>query len=336
MSTLSYQLWSKRFLYGAIVLLVLMLISLMVGAKWIEPKTIMAAFLSFDASNSDHLLVRQLRLPRTMVAILVGAALGAAGVILQAITRNPLADPGLLGINAGAAVAIVAAIALLGASSMLAQLWAGFIGAALAGVMVYLLGGIRHQLNLIRILLAGAALTVVLLALAQMLILNSDEHVFDQFRHWAVGSLQGRGQQVLLPVSLLISLGLLMTVYLIRALDVMSLGQDLVEVLGVNIRLVWIVTALAVIILTGTATALAGPISFVGLAAPHLARYFTGANHRLLLPFTLLLSAILVLLADILGRLVVHPDEIGVGIMIALLGGPFFILLARGKRLIQL
>ncbi len=336
MSTLSYQLWSKRFLYGAIVLLVLMLISLMVGAKWIEPKTIMAAFLSFDASNSDHLLVRQLRLPRTMVAILVGAALGAAGVILQAITRNPLADPGLLGINAGAAVAIVAAIALLGASSMLAQLWAGFIGAALAGVMVYLLGGIRHQLNLIRILLAGAALTVVLLALAQMLILNSDEHVFDQFRHWAVGSLQGRGQQVLLPVSLLIGLGLLMTVYLIRALDVMSLGQDLVEVLGVNIRLVWIVTALAVIILTGTATALAGPISFVGLAAPHLARYFTGANHRLLLPFTLLLSAILVLLADILGRLVVHPDEIGVGIMIALLGGPFFILLARGKRLIQL
>lgn len=330
-----HQRW-RAFLSGLLLLPILVALSLMVGAKPIPSSVVLDALLHFDASDSDHLLIWHLRVPRTLVALLVGGGLGLSGAIMQALTRNPLADPGLLGINAGAAAAIVAAIAFWGVTDLAGQLWAGWLGAGIAALAVYLLGGLRQGINPVRVVLAGAALTVVLLALAQIIIINSDELLFDQFRHWAVGSLQGRGAPVLLPLFWLVLLGLGLAIYLIPALDTLTLGGDLGRALGVHPLMVWLLASLAILTLAGAATAAAGPISFVGLTAPHIARLIAGPGHRWLLPYTFLIAALLVLAADILGRWVAHPDEVGVGIMVALLGGPVFVLLARRHRMVQL
>ncbi|QLF94068.1 iron ABC transporter permease [Pseudomonas sp. ABC1] len=318
------------------LLIVLIPLSVCIGTRWIAPGVAWEALVAFDPGNDEHLLVRHLRLPRTLLALLVGCALGVAGVVMQALTRNPLADPGLLGVNAGAALGVVVAVAFFGVLDVAGHLFFGMSGAALAGVAVYLLGGLRQSIDPVRVVLAGAALSVVLLALTQIITLNSDEAVFDQFRHWAVGSLQGRGHAVLVPVSLLVVAGLLLALGLARVLDTLALGDDLGKALGANPPLVWALAALVIVGLAGTATAAAGPISFVGLTAPHLARFLCGANHRRVLPCAMLLSATLLLLADCLGRVVAPPGEVGVGIMVALLGGPFFVVLVRRRRIVQL
>ena len=318
------------------LLLALAAASLCVGVRPVAPAQALAALQAFDPVDSQHLLVRHLRLPRTLLAVLVGAALGVAGAIMQALTRNPLADPGLLGVNAGAAVAIVAAIAFLGVDGLAGQLGFGLAGAALAGAAVYLLGGLRQGYDPVRLVLAGAAMTVLLLALTQIIVLNSDAAVFDRFRHWAVGSLQGRGLGVLPPVALLVAAGLALAAPLAGALDAVALGEDLGRALGVRPATVWTLSALAIVLLAGAATAAAGPITFIGLAAPHLARAIAGVDHRWTMLYSALLGALVVLAADVLGRIVLPPDEIAVGIMVALLGGGFFVALARRRRIVRL
>ncbi|MBK1674588.1 Fe(3+)-siderophore ABC transporter permease [Ectothiorhodospira shaposhnikovii] len=310
--------------------------SIFVGTRPIPPRVTLEAIVAFDPTNTEHLLVRHLRVPRVLLGIVVGCALGVAGAIMQALTRNPLADPGILGVNAGATLAIVAAIAFFGIVDVSGYLWFGLAGAALAGAAVYSLGGIRQGLNPVRLVLAGSALSVVLLALTQIITVNSDEQVFDQFRHWVVGSLQGRGFNVLLPTAGLAAVALAASIALARMLDAMALGQDTGKALGANPRLVWIFSALIVIFLAGTATAAAGPISFVGLTAPHVARFVVGPDHRWLLPFSMIFSALMVVGADMLGRLVGHPGEVAVGIMVALIGGPFFIFLVQRWRIARL
>lgn len=330
----------RRRWLGAVLLLALLLlatlVSFTVGEKSLRLATSVDAVFSFDASDNDHLLVRYLRVPRTLLGIVIGFALGAAGAIMQALTRNPLADPGILGVNAGAAAAIAAAIAFFGTTDVVHYMWFGLLGAGAAGSAVYLLGGLRRGTNPVRVVLAGAALTVVLLALTQVILINSDEQVFDQFRHWTVGSLQGRGVAVLGPVAALVGAGLLLAAMLTRALDAAVLGSDLSRALGVNPVRVWGLSALSVVTLAGAATAAAGPVGFVGLTAPHLARFLVGADHRWVIPYSMLLSAVLIVLSDALGRVVARPGEVGVGIVAALIGGPFFVYLVRRGRLVQL
>lgn len=314
--------------------LLLVVLSLGLGSAQIPPQTTLAALLQFDPGNSDHLLVRELRVPRTVLALVVGAALAAAGVIMQALTRNPLADPGVLGVNAGAATAVAAGIALAGVQSAAGQLLCGLLGAALAGAIVVLLSGLRSGADPIRVVLVGTALSAVLLALTQLITLNSEEQVFDQFRHWAVGSLQGRGTAVLLALLLPVGGALLASLLLARALDALILGDELGAALGARPRLTWLLCAGVIALLAGAATAAAGPIAFVGLTAPHLARQLAGGGHRRLLPLAMLCGALLTLLADLLGRLVARPGEVSVGIMVALIGGPCFALLARRRRFV--
>ncbi|PMR73622.1 FecCD family ABC transporter permease [Billgrantia endophytica] len=321
---------------GTLLLIALCVASTFVGTRPIPAVVTLEALLRFDPTSTEHLLVYHLRVPRALLAVLVGAALGVAGVMMQALTRNPLADPGILGVNAGATLAIVSAIAFLGISSVTAYMWFGLLGAAIAGAAVYSLGGIRRGMNPVRVVLAGSALTVVLLALTQIITVNSDEQVFDQYRHWFVGSLQGRGHEVLLPVSLLIAVGLVASFWVAKALDTMTLGGDLSRSLGTSARFVWLSSALIIVLLGGGATAAAGPISFVGLTAPHVARAIVGTDHRWVLPCSMLVSAILVVGADLLGRLVARPGEVGVGIMVALIGGPFFVLLVQRWRMTRL
>lgn len=308
----------------------------MVGERTVSVRTSLDAVFAFDPGNNEHLLVRHLRVPRTLLGVVVGSALGVAGAIMQALTRNPLADPGLLGVNAGAAVMIAAAISFLGATDVVQYMWFGLLGAGLAGAAVYLLGGLRRGTNPVRVVLAGAAVSVVLLALTQVILVNSDALVFDRFRHWVVGSLQGRDAAVLGPIALLVAVGLGLATTLTRALDAAVLGSDLGRALGINPVRVWSLSALSVITLAGAATAAAGPIGFVGLTAPHLARFLVGPDHRWVIPYSLLISALLIVGADALGRVVARPGEVGVGIVVALIGGPFFVALVRRGRLVQL
>lgn len=318
---------------GIAVVLLLTAASISTGAEYLSPRQAWNAVSGFDPADDRHLLVRYLRIPRALAALLVGAALGAAGVVMQALTRNPLADPGLLGVNAGAAAGIAIAIAFFGQTEAGSYVWFGLLGAALSGLAVYLLGGVGRGMNPVRVVLAGSALTVMFLAVTHMVTINSEAEVFDQFRHWAVGSLEGRGFAVLGAVALPIGAGLLIVAGLARRLDAVALGDDLARSLGNHPGRTWALAAFAVILLAGAATAAAGPIAFLGLIAPHAARAIAGTAHRRLLPWAMLLSAGTMIVADMAGRIVARPGEVGVGIMIALIGGPFFIALVRGRKL---
>lgn len=325
---------------GLLVLMLLLLLcaalSIFIGTRFVAPAVTWQALTAFEPTNSEHLLVHYLRVPRTLLAMVVGSALGVAGAMMQALTRNPLADPGILGVNAGATVAIVSAIALFGITDVFGYMWFGLLGALVAGGAVYVLAGLRRGINPVRVVLAGSALSVVLLALTHIITVNSEQEVFDQFRHWAVGSLQGRGYDVLWPVSLLVGLGIAVSFALRQALNTVSLGQELGEALGADPQRIWLLASAVIIVLSGAVTSAAGPLSFVGLTAPHLARFVIGPDHRWLLPYSLLIAALLTLAADILGRVVGYPDEISVGIMVALIGGPFFVVLVRKWKIAQL
>jgi hypothetical protein len=316
-------------------LVVLLVASLAIGSRLIPTGTVMDALTNFDPGSDDQLVIRFSRLPRTLIGVLAGAALGLAGVLTQSLTRNALAEPGTLGVNAGAAVGVIIGLIATGGASIVVYVWFAFAGAALTSVLVHRLGRTgRSGVDPARLVLAGAALSIVLSALTRALILSADATVYESFRSWATGSLQGRGWESLPVVGACLVVGLLVSLALAGPLDSVSLGTDMATALGVNIRLTWTLANAAIVVLAGGATAACGPIAFIGLASPHIARAVSGPNHRLLLPVSALLAAVLLLLADVIGRIVVFPGEIGAGVMTALIGSPFFIHLVRRGRVV--
>lgn len=317
----------------AIGLLVLaVLLSLAVGARNIDTMTVLHALFSNDGSD-EALIVRTLRVPRTIVGLAVGAAIGLAGAVIQGLTRNPLADPGLLGVEAGAALSVVVAIHFFGIGSMLGYVWFGLIGAALAGALVYGLGSIgRGGATPLRLVLAGAALTMVLASFTSTLLLL-DQQALDQIRFWQAGSLAGRELEVAAYVAPFIGVGVILALLSSRGLNALSLGDEVARGLGQSIARTRAMSALSIVLLCGAATAAAGPIGFVGLAVPHIARAFTGPDHRWLLPYSMVLAPAVLLLADVVGRVVLRPGELQVGIVTAVVGAPVFILLARRTKL---
>ena len=316
-------------------LVVLLVASLAIGSRLIPTGTVMDALTNVDPGSDDQLVIRFSRLPRTLIGVLAGAALGLAGVLTQSLTRNALAEPGTLGVNAGAAVGVIIGLIATGGASIVVYVWFAFAGAALTSVLVHRLGRTgRSGVDPARLVLAGAALSIVLSALTRALILSADATVYESFRSWATGSLQGRGWESLPVVGTCLVVGLLISLALAGPLDSVSLGTDMATALGVNIRLTWTLANAAIVVLAGGATAACGPIAFIGLASPHIARAVSGPNHRLLLPVSALLAAVLLLLADVIGRIVVFPGEIGAGVMTALIGSPFFIHLVRRGRVV--
>ena len=316
-------------------LVVLLVASLAIGSRLIPTGTVMDALTNFDPGSDDQLVIRFSRLPRTLIGVLAGAALGLAGVLTQSLTRNALAEPGTLGVNAGAAVGVIIGLIATGGASIVVYVWFASAGAALTSVLVHRLGRTgRSGVDPARLVLAGAALSIVLSALTRALILSADATVYESFRSWATGSLQGRGWESLPVVGTCLVVGLLISLALAGPLDSVSLGTDMATALGVNIRLTWTLANAAIVVLAGGATAACGPIAFIGLASPHIARAVSGPNHRLLLPVSALLAAVLLLLADVIGRIVVFPGEIGAGVMTALIGSPFFIHLVRRGRVV--
>lgn len=283
-------------------------------------------------SPEARYVVEELRLPRTATGLVVGAALGAAGALIQAFTRNPLADPGILGVNAGAAFAVAIGVAFLGMRDIADLVWLAFLGALVVTVAVYVIGSSgRGAADPIRLTLAGVALGAVFSGITTGLTL-SDPDAFEHLRSWNAGSLLGRGFDLLLPVLPFVGLAVLGALLLAPGLNAVALGEDIARSQGANIAGIRIGVILAVTMLAGVATALAGPISFIGLMVPHVARWVFGVDQRKILPVSIVLAPAIVLLSDVLGRLLIAPAEIPVGIVTAFVGAPVLIALARRAK----
>jgi iron complex transport system permease protein len=306
-------------------------LGLMLGSHQVPAQVVWEAVTNYDAGNNQHLIVIQSRLPRTIVGLIAGGSLALSGAIMQSLTRNPLADPGILGVNAGASAAVVIAIAYLGVSTINGYIWFAFIGAAGASVLVYALGNAQRGAGgPARIALAGSAVTIAISAVTNM-VLISNELTFSKFRYWTVGSLQGRDLDVSTTVLPFVLAGAVLALCLAPSLNALSLGEETARSLGSRTRSVRALAAVCVVLTAGAATAAVGPIGFIGLAAPHVVRKLVGPNHTYLLPASMCVGAAFLLLADVLGRIVVAPGEIQTGIAAAALGGPIFILLVRSR-----
>jgi iron complex transport system permease protein len=342
MSTMSVPLTQRRTLpriaglpLCALALGAVVMASVAVGAKSIPLGDVVAGLLGDDGSESAA-IVREVRVPRTLVGLAVGIGLGLAGALMQALTRNPLADPGILGVEAGAAAAIVAAIAALGLTDPSVYVWFSFAGAAFASVVVYALGSHgRAAATPVRLALAGTAVTAALTAFTNAVILL-DQRAFDEFRHWVVGSLAGRDLAILGDVAPFLVVGVLIALALARPLNALALGDDSSRALGARVGRTRALGALSITLMCGAATAVAGPIVFLGLMVPHMARAIAGADQRWIIAYSALLAPILLLIADVIGRVVISPAELEVGVVIALIGAPVFIALVRRKRIAQL
>ena len=318
------------------VLVVVVACSLAYGAKAMPLQTVVDAFTAFDPSDNDHLIVRSLRVPRTVIGLLVGAALGLAGAVMQGVTRNPLADPALLGIEAGASLAVVAGITAFNIGTLSGYVWFALGGAAIASVVVYGLSSLGHRGSTpLKLALAGTAVAALLSSLTSAILLL-DVRTLDEFRFWVVGSLAGRGDSIIWDVVPFLAVGAVVAVGVGSGLNTLALGDDVARGLGQRIAVVRAAAALAVVLLCGAATAAAGPIAFVGLTVPHVARAICGPDYRWILPWSMVLAPTLLLGADVIGRVVARPGEVQVGIVTAVIGAPFFIVLVRRRKLVGL
>lgn len=320
---------------GVVLLVLFCAASLAFGARATGIDVVIDALGNFDPSNGDHAVIRA-RIPRTVTGLCVGIALGLAGAAMQGVARNPLADPGILGVNAGAALAVVFAIYFLGVTELTGYIWFAFLGAAVAAVVVYAIASMgREGATPIKLALAGAALSAGLASLMNAILVSSKE-TLDSFRFWQVGSVSGRDWDLILPVIPFLLAGVLITLCTGRILNGLSLGDDVARGLGQKVGLTRAFTAVGVVILCGAATAMAGPIAFVGLVIPHMVRTICGPDYRWILPFSAVAAPLLVIGADVVGRVILPPGEIQAGIMTALVGAPVFIWLVRRRKLVTL
>ncbi|MFF4056341.1 FecCD family ABC transporter permease [Streptomyces sp. NPDC001668] len=315
------------FLAGCGALALCAALSLALGARSVPLPTVADALFG-DAHGRDALVVTGLRLPRTVLGLAVGAALGVAGAVAQAITRNPLASPTTLGINAGAGFAVVVAIFALKLDSPGEYVWFAFAGAAAAALFAQALARRAGDIDPVRLALGGTVLQLVLLSWTSAVMLLN-QRTLDEARFWLAGSLAGRDLDVLWPVLPTLVLGLLTSLALSPALNALALGDDAAQSLGVPVARIRLTGGIAVVLLAGSAVAVAGPVAFIGLAAPHLVRPLLGGDHRLLIPGCLIAGPLLLLSADVIGRLVIRPSELEAGLVTAFLGAPLLALLAR-------
>ena len=272
------------------------------------------------------------RVPRTLLAMVVGGALGLAGGVMQGVTRNPLADPGILGVTTGASLAVVSGIAFWGLSSPATYVWVATLGAGAASVIVYAIASMgRGGATPLKLALAGAATSAAFSSLISAVLLPRVQ-VMDSFRHWQIGGVGGADAGRITQVAPFLIVGTLLCLAASRGMNALALGDDVAAGLGVRVGSTRLVAASGAVLLCGAATAVAGPIGFVGLAVPHLMRLLIGIDHRWLLPFSVLGGGVLLTAADVIGRLVARPEEVDVGIITAIIGAPVFIWIVRRQK----
>lgn len=315
-------------------LLLAAVLSLAIGSRALGLTTVVRVLFEPDGSTAST-IVHGLRIPRTVLGIAVGACLGTAGALMQGHTRNPLAEPGLLGVSFGASFAVVLGIYVFDVSTASSYAWFSLVGAGLASLAVVMIGSTRGGPSPITLVLAGAALSALLGAVTQVMVL-SDLRTLDRYRFWAVGSVTGRDLDVFWQVLPFMLVGIAIAVVGTRALNMLQLGDDVARSLGLSPTLHKLLGIAAVMFLAGAATAACGPIAFVGLVVPHVARTLCGVDYRWVVPASGLVGSIFLVLADIVGRVIAKPSEIQVGIVMALVGAPVFVLLVRRMRMARL
>ncbi|MFG3320149.1 FecCD family ABC transporter permease [Streptomyces sp. NPDC048171] len=318
------------FLALAAVLLAVMTASLALGSRDVAWSDVWSALGGAEHTLEEAAVAK--RVPRTLLAVTVGAALALAGAVMQGVTRNPLADPGILGVNMGASLAVVIAMAHFGLASVSGYIWVAMTGAALTAGFVYAVGSLgRGGATPLKLALAGAAISAALASLVTAVVLPRND-ISDTFRLWQIGGVGGASYAQLGTVLPFLAVGFVLCLASARALNSLALGDDLAAGLGERVALVRATTALGAVVLCGASTAVAGPIAFVGLVVPHTCRLLVGVDHRLLLPFSALGGAVLLTAADVVGRIVARPAEIDVGILTAVIGAPFFIHIVRRQK----
>ena len=330
----------RRLVIGLATLLVALAavcaLSLAVGANALPLSVVVDALTSYDPTNPDHLVVIEKRLPRTLVGLVAGAALGAAGTLMQGLTRNPLADPGLLGISAGASLFVVGAISFFGVSQVGGYVWFAFAGAAVAAAIVYGVASVgREGATPVKLALAGAAVTAALTSVVTAVLLV-DRAALDLMRFWQDGSLAARGSTVVWQVLPFVVVGLVLALGLGRSLNGLALGDDVARGLGQDVTRTRVVAGVAIVLLCGAATAAVGPVAFVGLVVPHVARYVVGLDYRWVLPYAAVAAPVLLIGCDVIGRVVARPGELQVGVVTAVVGAPLFIALVRRGKTVSL
>jgi iron complex transport system permease protein len=306
------------------------LVSVMVGSKALLPADIVAAIVAPSGSEADR-IVLELRLPRTLAALVVGAALGVSGALIQAFTRNPLGDPGILGVNAGASLGVACGVALFGTRVPVQHLGFAFVGALLATVVVLFIGAVGRSADPVRLTLAGVAVAAVLSGITTAMTLL-DPGTFNQMRGWAAGTFVERDLDVVLPAVPFVAVGLLIALVSARSLNALGLGDDLASALGTRVGSTRVLAIIAITLLAGAATAVAGPIGFVGLMVPHVARWIVGPDQRWIIPYSMVLAPVVLLVSDVIGRVLLWPGEVPVGVVTAFVGAPVLIWLVRRRK----
>jgi iron complex transport system permease protein len=323
----STQRWAGLFL-ALTLLLVLMGFSIVYGYTNTTWKMAIDAFTVFDGSN-EHIIIQSVRLPRALIAAAVGASLAIAGVLLQTLTNNPLAAPEIFGINAGAGFAVVIAVSLFSLSNLQFFTWVSFLGAAVSFIFVYIIGSIgREGLTPMKLTLAGAAMSAMFSSMTQgFLVIN--ETALEQVLFWLAGSVSGRKLETLLAVLPYLAAGWIFAMAIAGKMNVLSMGEDVAKGLGLKTGMLKLAAGIIVVLLSGGAVAVAGPIGFLGIVIPHLTRAVVGIDHRWVIPFSALFGGMLLLVADIASRYIIMPQEVPVGVMTAIIGTPFFVYIAR-------
>ncbi|GAA3656205.1 FecCD family ABC transporter permease [Microbacterium marinilacus] len=320
---------------GIAALAAVVVLSLAIGSRPVPPDVVLAALTGGDVAPADLHAIVELRVPRTVVGVVTGAALGVAGALIQSITRNPLADPGILGVTAGSSFSVALAVALLGASAPTQYAWFAFGGALVATVAVALIGGGAARIDPVKLTLAGVAFSAVLTGIVGGLRLSAPR-TFNALQVWEAGTLLERGWDVLVPLLPFLAVGLAFALLVGGPLNALALGEDVARSLGAKVGLTRAGAVLAIALLAGGATAVAGPISFLGLMVPHLARALAGPDQRWITGLTLLYAPVILLASDIIARVVLWPGEVPVGIVTAFVGAPVLIALVRRRRVIAL
>jgi iron complex transport system permease protein len=312
-----------------LLLLFTFFLSIVVGPTSITFEQVIASFYHYDDTVTEHIIVRHDRLPRAIIAIVIGAALAIAGSLMQALTRNPLASPSIFGINTGAVFFVVIAIVFFSVHSLVHLMWFAFIGAAISATLVYFLGSLgRDGLTPVKIVLAGAAISALFHSYTQAVLVMNEAGLQDVL-FWLAGSVSGRTLDMLLPVLPFMFLAALVALFMGRAINLLITGDEVAKGMGQNVGAVKLIMGVIVVVLAGSSVAVAGSIGFVGLVVPHLTRAVTGNDYRWQIPMAALIGAILLLTADVIARIVIMPQEVPIGVVTAVIGAPFFIYISR-------
>lgn len=322
---------SLLFLSAISVLLISLCVSISLGAKFLSLETVWTAVFQYNSTLTSHQIIHELRLPRVIAAAVVGAAFAVAGALMQGITRNPLADTGVLGINAGATFMVALSFALWPGLPYASLMGLSFVGAVLSTCFIFVLGSAAPGgLSSIRLTVAGAVVAAMLSSLSSGIAIYFD--LSQDLAFWYAGGFGGMEWRHLKMIAPVLLITLILTMPLARRISLMSLGEEVAQGLGINIRWTRLLALTVVVVLAGVSVSAVGSIGFVGLVIPHISRKLVGVDYRLIIPMSSLLGAILLVLADLGSRIVNPPEELAVGIMVAFVGVPFFLYLARKER----